>query len=156
MLPVVMSGRTSQYFLEGFNTNYQEGFNLDKDLLVEGNKVYGPETCVFVSPIVNSYCINNKKRELPIGVVYIKYTYDLTKNLSKPYRSSIRKFGENAHSLGRYETQLEAHRAWQEAKISYGKEILLLENKPQIIKGLNRIINKIQNDYDNNLETKDF
>lgn len=32
-----------------------EGKELDKDLLVQGNKVYGPETCVFVSGLVNKF-----------------------------------------------------------------------------------------------------
>lgn len=30
-----------------------EGKHLDKDLLLPGNKVYRPETCVFVSPFIN-------------------------------------------------------------------------------------------------------
>ena len=32
-----------------------EGMQLDKDLLIEGNKVYSPETCVFVSGMVNNF-----------------------------------------------------------------------------------------------------
>lgn len=47
----------------------------------------------------------------------------------------------------------EAHRAWQKAKISYGKEIITTEADPKIIKGIYRIIDKIQEDYNNNLET---
>lgn len=36
---------------------------LDKDMLVEGNKIYSPETCIFISQTLNNLlCLNNKKR----------------------------------------------------------------------------------------------
>lgn len=46
------------------------GWELDKDLLVKGNKEYGPETCVFLPRDVNGYLKTNAKRRgnYPIGV----------------------------------------------------------------------------------------
>lgn len=43
---------------------------LDKDLLVKGNRVYGPDTCVFLPLRVNSLLIAHASRrgELPVGV----------------------------------------------------------------------------------------
>jgi hypothetical protein len=38
-----------QCFGEWFDKNYIEGYELDKDIKVDGNKVYGPDTCAFVS-----------------------------------------------------------------------------------------------------------
>jgi len=38
-----------QVFSEWFEDNYIEGFQLDKDIKIDGNKVYSPETCMFVS-----------------------------------------------------------------------------------------------------------
>lgn len=38
-----------QRFCDWFKGNYKDGFELDKDTLVSGNKVYGPSTCVFIS-----------------------------------------------------------------------------------------------------------
>ena len=68
-----------RYFSSFYNwalDKYVEGFHLDKDLLVKGNKVYSPTTCCFLPVEINSFiCLNKKKRgELPIGVVYRKDT----------------------------------------------------------------------------------
>ena len=51
-----------------------KGWELDKDLLVKGNKVYSPETCVFLPRRVN--CILLKcdatRGDLPVGVHFDK------------------------------------------------------------------------------------
>lgn len=49
---------------------YIEGYHLDKDILVKGNKVYSPDTCCFVPREINSLFIKNdsKRGHLPIGV----------------------------------------------------------------------------------------
>lgn len=44
-------------FLKWFKDNYPKdggNYHLDKDIKVEGNKIYSPEFCTFVSPEVNS------------------------------------------------------------------------------------------------------
>ena len=38
-----------QNFAKWYEDNYIEGYQLDKDIKVEGNKVYGPDTCMFIS-----------------------------------------------------------------------------------------------------------
>lgn len=40
-----------------------QGNDLDKDLLHHGNKVYGPETCVFIHPCINRF-FNQKNRKI--------------------------------------------------------------------------------------------
>jgi len=42
-----------QVFAKWFEENYIEGYEIDKDIKIEGNRVYGPDTCVFVSPLDN-------------------------------------------------------------------------------------------------------
>ncbi len=37
-------------------------FSLDKDLLVEGNMMYSPDTCIFLPHNVNTFLTGNKKR----------------------------------------------------------------------------------------------
>jgi hypothetical protein len=49
---------------------YIEGFDLEKDILLKGNKVYGPETCCLVPNEINILFIKKdlKRGNLPIGV----------------------------------------------------------------------------------------
>lgn len=48
-------------FREWFDANYIEGFELDKDTVIEGNRVYSPNTCVFISHKENAqHCHSNK------------------------------------------------------------------------------------------------
>jgi len=58
-----------QSFGEWFDKHYIDGYQLDKDLLIKGNKVYSPETCCFVPQEINLAIIKPmKKRKLPLGV----------------------------------------------------------------------------------------
>lgn len=47
-----------------------DGWALDKDLLVKGNKVYSPEACVFLPASVNTgiNLIRSRRTQLPVGV----------------------------------------------------------------------------------------
>lgn len=51
-----------------------EKLHLDKDILVKGNKVYSPETCVFVPRRINNLFITkqNKRGDSPIGTSWNK------------------------------------------------------------------------------------
>ena len=63
-----------QNFAEWYYDNYyeidNEIMNLDKDILYKGNKIYSPETCVFVPQCINSLFVksNSIRGVLPIGV----------------------------------------------------------------------------------------
>lgn len=52
------------------SNGYQDGYCLDKDILIKGNKVYSPETCCFVPKEINSLIVKNTsdRGDLPIGV----------------------------------------------------------------------------------------
>lgn len=55
-----------------YEDNYVVGWELDKDLTVVGNKLYSPDTCVFVPVRINNL-IGNKnlvRKTLPVGVSY--------------------------------------------------------------------------------------
>lgn len=63
-----------QNFAEWFESNYDleimKGWDLDKDILKKGNKIYSPETCCFVPQEINGlFTKRNKLRgDYPIGV----------------------------------------------------------------------------------------
>lgn len=50
----------------------QPKWQLDKDLLIPGNKVYGPDTCIFLPREINTFLTNrhNHRGLWPVGVTY--------------------------------------------------------------------------------------
>lgn len=83
---------------------------LDKDLLFEGNKVYSPETCVFVSNEVNSFMLDHKevRGSTPIGVHYIERIGKFAAQCRDPE-------GGSPH-LGVFTCPDEAHKAYKMRK----------------------------------------
>lgn len=88
-----------------------EGMALDKDILFSGNKLYSPETCVFVPTRLNSLltCFKSDKGDYPVGVSSRKSSSSF---VARVHDGSG---GESAY-LGSYSTPEEAHSAWQIAK----------------------------------------
>jgi hypothetical protein len=87
-----------------------EGWQLDKDLLCRGERIYSPDTCTFISGRLNTLLSDSRaiRGEFPLGV-----TYD---HKNKKYRAKCKLHGKTIH-LGRFNTALEAHLAWQKEKI---------------------------------------
>ena len=84
---------------------------LDKDLLIEGNKIYSPDTCIFVDRIVNTFILSCKKTR---GNYLLGVIYDKERNL---FRSECcNPFTKKKEHLGRYSTEIEAHLAWKKRK----------------------------------------
>ena len=133
-----------------------EGKELDKDLRVFDNKTYSPETCCFVKQELNSFLVKRGKSlsNFPLGVH--EKTAPPVGQRKKPFASEVCTGKSKKQSLGCYATPMEAHHAWQLGKIKQAKVFLSEETDPLVIQGLNRVINKIQSDYDNGIETLDF
>lgn len=104
-------------FKAWYDMNFQEGLELDKDVLFEGNKVYGPDTCAFVPQFINSLILVAVKNKSPImmGVSYLNKTRDMKQELQKPYYAKV-SYKDKSKSLGTFGTKEEAHKAWQIGK----------------------------------------
>lgn len=108
------------YFKEWYSSQIghnQEGWHLDKDILVEGNKVYSEDTCVFVPPEINvmlAKTSQNKDAGNYIGVRAVKG--------SRKFSARITLNGKERH-LGCFDTPEEAFYSYKEAKESYIKEV---------------------------------
>lgn len=99
---------------------------LDKDILVPGNKEYGPNTCALIPQYLN-VAFNNGIRKidgLPMWVSYRKSNKGMKNDLKKPYRASLTKENGKYIHLGYYTTPEEAHLIAQKQKISFLKDIL--------------------------------
>ena len=61
-----------KWFDKNYNSETMKDFVLDKDILVEGNKIYSPETCCFVPQEINNTFKNYKNKKYSIGI-FFKY-----------------------------------------------------------------------------------
>ena len=108
-----------QNFAKWYDENRKDymdnSWDLDKDILIKGNKIYSPETCCFVPQEINTLFTkrNSERGELPIGV------YDKDGR----YASQIRIKGIDNIYLGTFTTPEEAFKAYKIAKEQYIKEV---------------------------------
>jgi hypothetical protein len=86
-----------------------EGWQLDKDILIKGNKIYSEDTCCFVPAEINSVFIkcDRSRGEYPLGVNYHKATRKFVAQIS--YRKI------KTH-LGLYDTAEDAFKAYKKSK----------------------------------------
>jgi hypothetical protein len=125
---------TFSNFKAWMETQDWEGKHLDKDILCEGNKVYCPEYCVFVTKLTNTFILDSKKvrGEYMLGVFFHKRdkvyvaqcnnTFGITKNQNR--------------YLGYFETELEAHLAWKAKKHEYACRLAELQDDPRVAEAL--------------------
>ena len=95
-----------------------ENKEVDKDILITGNKVYGPDTCLMVRKSVNAWFkpFYTTTGKLPIGVTW-NTAWKTGKSSINPYRAQITplKSGKRT-SLGLFPTVEEASAAFESAK----------------------------------------
>lgn len=91
-----------------------DGWHLDKDIIINGNKVYSADTCCFIPPHLNSLLLDCKASRggLPQGVSRHGYRY----------QASIANFGEQIY-LGLYDCPFAASESYKKAKLTHIKEV---------------------------------
>lgn len=93
-------------FKEWFDEHYVEGWDLDKDILVKGNKIYSPNTCCFVPTSINVIVKGTQFHKTPCGVRPYKggYKCEITKR-GKNY--AFYKFRTPEDAFLKYKTERE-------------------------------------------------
>ena len=99
---------------ENYNPETMQGWHLDKDILIKGNKIYSPQTCCFVPKEINYILTSSKAKrgELPIGV----------RKIGKKFTAFVCREGKQ-YNIGTFDTPDEAFQAYKTAKESYIKEV---------------------------------
>ena len=108
-----------EYFYEwcqkqiGFNN---EGWHLDKDLLIKGNKVYSESTCVFLPQEINKILTKRttSRGEYLIGICWSK--------TNKSFVVQVSKGKGKRDYLGYFKTEIEAFNTYKVAKEAFVKE----------------------------------
>jgi hypothetical protein len=104
---------------------------LDKDLLVEDNKHYSPDTCVFISKGLNVFIVDRgaARGKYLIGVSWHKAAGKFVAQCNNPFKT-------RAHYIGCFNTELEAHKAWQERKHLYACQLAELQSDHRVANAL--------------------
>jgi hypothetical protein len=134
-------------FREWAAPRYKDGYELDKDLLHPGSKLYSPETCRFIRFEVNrTLHMKEPTGNLPTGVA--KKRERFTARICNG--SGVREF------LGSRLTPMEAHKLWQARKIEVLEEFIASEPDIVVAGALQKIVDKVRQDMHNGVETKSF
>ena len=122
---------TFSNFKAWMETQDWEGKELDKDILVIGNKVYSPETCAFVTAEINSFVLESTTSR---GKYSLGVHWDIRRN---KFVSQCRNpFTKKTEFLGYFNTEQEAHKAWLERKLWHAISLSKTINDPNVAKAL--------------------
>lgn len=108
-----------------------EGNQLDKDLLTNGNKVYSPETCVFVDKVTNLFTTDHgaARGEWPIGVYFNKRGGKFQAYCNNP-------FIKKREHLGFFACPNQAHLTWKKRKHELACQLADLQTDERVAKAL--------------------
>lgn len=104
---------------------------LDKDLLVKGNKLYSPDTCVFVAAVVNVFTVDRSAARglWPLGVSFEKDKCKFRAKCCNP-------FTRKREHLGYFDCPNQAHKAWKQRKHELALQLADIQDDPRVAKAL--------------------
>ena len=111
--------KSYEYFYEWCNKQIgfsNQSWQLDKDLLIKGNKVYSEDSCIFIPQEINTLLTKStaSRGEHLIGVHWCKQ--------GKAFKAQISKNKGKREHLGYFKTEIEAFNAYKQAKEDFVKE----------------------------------
>lgn len=111
-------------FRRWFIENHVDCCELDKDILSKENKIYSPETCIYVPQWLNKFTTNRKSKR---GKYLIGVSWDLKSDKFRAQVSNCNPAGNKKEYLGVFDNELEAYNAWLTRKLE-----IALELKPEM------------------------
>ena len=98
-------------FKAWMETQDWEDRHLDKDLLINGNKIYSSDKCVFIHKTLNMFTTDriNDRGDCMLGVYWNAKEGKFRSQISNP-------FTNKREMLGRYSDEIQAHLAWKTRK----------------------------------------
>lgn len=92
-----------------FKAHFHEGYALDKDILVQGNKMYSPSTCCFVPHRINSLLENcaAARGKYKVGVYWKARVQKFVAQMQ---------YNGQPKTLGYFDSEEDAHEAYKRAK----------------------------------------
>jgi hypothetical protein len=108
-----------------------EGKQLDKDLLVKGNKVYSPEACVFVSAMTNTFMLDcgASRGKYKIGVSWCSRDKIFRAQCSNPLLCK-------SEYLGLFTDENKAHEVWLAKKLEHAYALAAIQTDKRVAKAL--------------------
>lgn len=141
-------------------SGYAVGYRLDRNILFPGNKLYAPHTCEFTPTYMHTLftncdksCTNRANNDLPLGVRLARYD-----RWGLPvYVAQCRTLGKQS-TLGSFDDPMQAHAAWQHAKVAAIHECIDLYqmedvHSVNVVQALLERVNKLDKDIDEGKET---
>mgnify|MGYP001060963088 CR=1 FL=1 len=118
-------------FRAWMETQEWKGKHLDKDLLVPGNKVYSPDTCVFVDSVVNNFLTDcaAARGEWPIGVCWYERYHKFRGQCRNP-------FTKKYEHLGYFTCPNQAHLAWKKRKHQLACQLADIQSDQRVAEAL--------------------
>jgi len=124
-------------FYNWVKTQDWKGKHLDKDILKQGNKIYSPETCIFVDQSINKLIMDNSavRGDLPQGV-------DSTPS---GFRAKLSINGKHTH-LGYFDNPKDAAIAYAKRKLEYISSMCTSLDDTRVVSSLLAYGNKLVKD----------
>ncbi|HBN9495202.1 TPA: hypothetical protein L3876_006610 [Pseudomonas aeruginosa] len=118
-------------FVSWMELQDHEGKQLDKDILSPGNKVYSPDTCVFVSSQMNKFLTDSSssRGEWPAGVYLEGRSGRFKAQCNNPF-TGVRE------NLGYFTCPIAAHEAWRARKHLHACTYADQQTDPRIAQAL--------------------
>lgn len=105
-----------------------QGKELDKDLLITGNKVYSPSTCVFIDATVNNFILDqaSARGDCMLGVNFDRQSGKFRAQCCNP-------FTKKHKNIGRFKSEIDAHIAWKKQKHEFALELSKTQSDSRVV-----------------------